>query len=62
MIQEKYVKEIEKWKNKETYKEKRGLTGYPKTPITPEQYEMFREEEETPKVLFGNHYIKEAKK
>jgi len=53
----KYEKEIELWKNKESYKEKRGMTGYPKTPITPEQYEMFREEGESARILFGNHYI-----
>lgn len=57
-IAKKYVKEIETWKKKEDYKEKIGLNGYPKTPITPEQYEMFREEGETPKILFGGHYIK----
>lgn len=57
MIAKKYVKEIESWKKKLGYKSKRAGDGYPKSPITPEQYAMFRDEGEPAKMLFSTHYI-----
>ena len=57
MISKKYAKEIEAWKKKPSYKSKRAGDGYPKSPITPEQYAMFRDEGEKSKDLFRTHYI-----
>ena len=53
----KYQREIELWKKKESYKDKTAGDGYPKSPITPKMYAMFRDEGETPKWLFNTHYI-----
>jgi len=57
LIPKKYSKEIIKWRNSEEAKNKTGGCGYPKTPISQSQYVMFREEGETPKILFGSHYV-----
>jgi hypothetical protein len=60
VIPEKYIKEIQKWKKKPIYRDKIAGDGYPKTPITPEQYVLFRKEGEKSGVLFSTHYIRGA--
>ncbi len=57
-LPEKYKKEIEAWKKKPEYKESMARDGFPKTPLTPNQYEMFREEGEKASTLFRTHFIR----
>ena len=58
MISKKYAKEIIEWRKSEEAKDKISPCGYPKTPISPSQYAMFRGEDESPKCLFMSHYVR----
>ncbi|MFH1391864.1 MAG: hypothetical protein ABIH20_06135 [Candidatus Diapherotrites archaeon] len=57
-MKKKYEREIERWKKSEEFKDKVAGDGYPKTMLTPNQYEEFREEGEPAKWLFRTHFVR----